>query len=184
MLSRLDKQVEAQFESRRRKRVELLQLAADIVRALRGGRATSCKSAKDRTSMSVTLEQVSSMQRSCLPPTLRAGASPAPLRCGAGTRAAGAVRPRVGGHAGACGRHAHVGGAARERAVRGAAPWAPPPSSSSSPRCRQRGSHPACGAAGRSNNVGKPRFAFNRVQLQLFPREYRPPLQTIGGVVT
>eukprot|EP00008_Paramoeba_atlantica_P000953 CAMPEP_0201504522 /NCGR_PEP_ID=MMETSP0151_2-20130828/85254_1 /ASSEMBLY_ACC=CAM_ASM_000257 /TAXON_ID=200890 /ORGANISM="Paramoeba atlantica, Strain 621/1 / CCAP 1560/9" /LENGTH=464 /DNA_ID=CAMNT_0047898271 /DNA_START=1285 /DNA_END=2679 /DNA_ORIENTATION=+ len=44
--------------SHREKNVRILSLTADIARLMNGGRLTSCKSAKDRTSMSATWEQV------------------------------------------------------------------------------------------------------------------------------
>ena len=39
------------------KNTEIITLTEELVRRLRGGRITSCKSGKDRTSMAVTAEQ-------------------------------------------------------------------------------------------------------------------------------
>ncbi|DBA04755.1 TPA: hypothetical protein N0F65_004392 [Lagenidium giganteum] len=47
----------AQSRQTRRKRPEILQLSSDLCRRMGAGRVTVCKSAKDRTGMSVTLEQ-------------------------------------------------------------------------------------------------------------------------------
>jgi len=49
----------------RDKHWEILALAADLVRGMGGCRSTSCKSAKDRTSMSITFEETRICQEIC-----------------------------------------------------------------------------------------------------------------------
>nr|CAH8829012.1 unnamed protein product [Trichobilharzia regenti] len=60
----------------RSKPVEILQLASEVTHAFGGLRVTTCKSAKDRTAMSVTLEQIQwlkskGMNESCFTTALR-----------------------------------------------------------------------------------------------------------------
>ncbi len=47
------------YASHKSKNIEFLLTVEQLCRRMRGGRLTSCKSGKDRTSMSVTLEECS-----------------------------------------------------------------------------------------------------------------------------
>lgn len=110
-----------QSTKRSQKAVEVLALAAQLTREVGGCRLTMCKSAKDRTSMSVTLEMARILEK----------------RHGMPRRARLKVLEAL-----------RVGGVRRQNAAK---------------------------------NIGVPRFAFNKLQLEMLPQEYRPPPMVIGG---
>jgi inositol polyphosphate-4-phosphatase len=62
VMNMLDK-MEEHLRVNSSKNVKVLHVAEDITRALNGLRVTSCKSAKDRTAMAVTLEQARILQQ-------------------------------------------------------------------------------------------------------------------------
>ena len=62
MMAELRNVLESVEHHARRKETRVLTLSAQVVRLLHGGRMISCKSGKDRTSMSVTAEQVRLLQ--------------------------------------------------------------------------------------------------------------------------
>lgn len=57
-VKKLLKNLETELKSFKSKNIKILELANEIIRHLNGIKVTCCKSAKDRTGMSVTLEEV------------------------------------------------------------------------------------------------------------------------------
>ncbi|CAG5134315.1 unnamed protein product [Candidula unifasciata] len=62
-LHHMVKMLQNNVMTKKSKNVEVLHVASAVTRALRGLRATFCKSGKDRTAMAVTLEMVHILQR-------------------------------------------------------------------------------------------------------------------------
>ncbi len=60
-LNRLKELLKSETKERAEKNTPLLLEASDLVRQMNGGRVTFCKSGKDRTAMSVTLDQMRRM---------------------------------------------------------------------------------------------------------------------------
>lgn len=106
------------------KDVELLWVAEALSRGVRGGRVTSCKSAKDRTSMAVTLEQATAVAQRAEPLDTKGIDDVARVM-----RLVGVRRHNV------------------------------------------------------AKNIGKPRYAFNALQVMNLPKRYRPP-EGSGGART
>ena len=133
-----------------RKNFQILQLAVDVSRSLHGGRITCCKSGKDRTAMSATLEmgQVyinnnnKAITTTMTIPSAFANLSVAPVQI------IQQHSPSV--------DSGQVVRALREHGL------------------RRHNCH---------KNVGQPTFAFNAIQRKLLPKQYRPPLNTISGLL-
>eukprot|EP00613_Pedinella_sp_CCMP2098_P021665 CAMPEP_0171692996 /NCGR_PEP_ID=MMETSP0991-20121206/6392_1 /TAXON_ID=483369 /ORGANISM="non described non described, Strain CCMP2098" /LENGTH=767 /DNA_ID=CAMNT_0012281373 /DNA_START=514 /DNA_END=2817 /DNA_ORIENTATION=+ len=143
LLAQLSTAVEAESRVRDKDVVGVLLLSCHVARLMGGARTTSCKSAKDRTSMFHTLEMVR--------------LSRADISVDAFTRTpnAGSTKHDM---------HCSYGGVGVERTalemLRGL----------NGVRLRNA-----------ELNIGRPKFAFNQLQLEALPMELRPPIATCGG---
>ncbi|CAM9136976.1 unnamed protein product [Choristocarpus tenellus] len=145
------------------KNMAILMEAQLAVRRLGGGRVTFCKSGKDRTAMSVTLEEalllignhvqpnVSSPNQQCL------GGDSTP------STSHSVLPPSQTGPDPVTWREAETNGALKVANV-----------------LRAHGVRLMIA----EKNVGRPKYSFNALQRQFIPDLYQPPLQTIQDVIT
>ena len=150
-LSSLEKLV-ADESSTLKKNVQLLMASCYVTRLLKGVRTTSCKSAKDRTSMFGTLELVRLMEKRGLVPTSRRGRDPTTSSSSSSTSDASSDRGRGSGlgltSENVLGLLRGVNGVRLQN-------------------CK--------------DNIGAALFSFNKVQVAALPKEMQPPPSTFGG---
>ncbi|KAK0142315.1 Type II inositol 3,4-bisphosphate 4-phosphatase [Merluccius polli] len=156
---------------KKRKNVEILWLAGTICRRLNGIRFTSCKSAKDRTAMSVTLEQCALLR------------DEHQLSKDYFVRALDCMRSRLTQGDVAHGEDPEAGASERK-----------PPSRHFYPIALLLvSSHLlvvwlilslGCRIENVQKNIRCRKYAFNMLQLMTFPKSYRPPEGTYGKVDT
>jgi hypothetical protein len=149
------------------KHVDLLLLGGQAARLMGGGRSSSCKSAKDRTSIFQTLEvgrhltdaaaRADSATSAGLDATVWIGAATSlgELDASGGGGGGAAQGPRTQGPTAVVAHERAV--VASLRGLRGVR------------------------LANCQLNVGRPKYAFNALQLEALPAELRPPRDTAAG---
>jgi inositol polyphosphate-4-phosphatase len=142
LLSNLQGIIDLEASLEQRKTVDLLLQSCYAARLLNGARMTSCKSAKDRTSMFHTLELVQLAEKRGMLAALKS----------LNDRWEEQPRRNKGQEMGTVQNVLNL-----LRGVNGVRLQ----------NCK--------------DNIGRPKFSFNAMQVKALPRELRPPLWTIGG---